>query len=254
MGFRKRRGRRRNTVRWLVDNSAFSQMTRLSHTAPGQIHAAQFPLLPEGTQAGSLAQEGQVAGIGLSNFSRTEDDSLIIDHIGGKLTWSWENNDGGEGHQDAGGTWLHFIRAAIVISPRQKTVSGGAPGAVASMNAGGTDFSLASQVLDVGNDFDILQQGSNLPDGLRILWRRNWSFVVDWSYGYSVSGGPLNSERVCPPGPYIDIKPKRLLRANDVLQLMIFTQTVNAFGADGTVACWVGQDLRVAAHNTARRR
>lgn len=255
-----RRARRRSTVRWLTDESGFAQVTGLPLTGPLDSNGTEMDLIPEFTQPGSLAQQG-AAGALHSNFSREEDESLIIDHIKGKVGWTLEGNDGVGGAVDAGGRWIHLIRAAIAIVPRTFDPSGAAlaqavaPELVAGI--AGTTLSgvnLAKTLIDPSSQLNLVQQGSHQPDGVRFLWRRMWMTSMFWSGASNAGDGPETSEGCCPPGPYVDIKPKRLLRANDKLVLVFVTQALPGVGADGTARVWVSHDLRVAAHNTRRRR
>lgn len=239
---RRFKKRRRSTVRWMPDQSAFSQFVFKGLSNPnteGSTTFTDIPLVPEGSPT-ALAPGGS----GPLGLSRIQPESLIVDHITGKVCWSIVNNDNGESAVDAGGTWLYQIRTAIIIAGAA-TDSSGNPDLEGQLGTGNPIINLSP-----GANIPTNNQGSFVPDGVRFLWRRNWFLAIDWSE----AGASINNEETCPPGPYLDIKPKRLLRPNELLRFAMQVTSVGGTGADGTSGVYIAPDLRWAAHNTTRRR
>lgn len=245
-----RRKRRKALVRWLPDNSCFSEVTGLALSGPTQ-EAATAKRLIQGTGGAPTALLAGAAG---GPAARMMTDNVILDHIKGKLSWNLEGNNGVEGSQDADGMWLYVIRCGIWIAPKDFDESDSSAHDVGINVSGGfRSFSDAGTVLNPGADGSSMLEGSFGPDGLRVLWRRAWFISAVWNQ--DVDGTIMQSnEDLCPPGPYLDIKPKRLLRSADELYVGCHVQALPGVGASGTSRLWWGHDLRVAAHNTARRR
>lgn len=249
----KRYHRKRSTVRWLPDNSFLEQATFLALSNP-QVHSTSKILLLGSSDTPEPRQLGGFPALASENvFVRDEPQSLIIDHIKGKLTWSIEGNDDVEGHADASGIWRYFIRSAIVIAntathPNPGSGGDGEDAEIATY--GGVDLTNISP--DAHTPW--VNQGSFGPEGLRCLWRRSWMLSVDWEGGAQATGTLVSNEDACPPGPYIDIKPKRLLRENEFLLALLQVTTTSGAGAGGTSGVLWSTDLRVAGHNTKRRR
>lgn len=240
------RRRRRSVVRWLPDNSQFSQFSTLRMPTPtaSTVTSSINLLALSGGYPQALLPSGAAGAVGLS---RMDTDALILDHIVGKMSFNIESNGGGEGDADATGIWRYFVRMAIFI---RGTASDPSSVAADALEAGGNILGS----LDPSADVPWLQQGSFVPDGLRRLWTRNWFLSIDWEAGAQATGTLVSNEDACPPGPYVDIRPKRLLRANEQLIAALQCNTFIGPGAGGTSGIIWGPDIRVAAHNTMRRR
>lgn len=236
--------RRRRTVRWLPDQSAFSAFAATLINTPNHVGATSSTnlLYTDGGVPYAFAPGNQFRSEGLNP------ENLILDHIKGKLSWNIESNNGAEGAADASGIWRYVIRAAIVI--QGKVVEPGTTTAVDIQGAGGASVN----ELDPGATVPISNMGSFVPDGTRILWRRNWLLSVDWEAGAQATGTLVSNEDATPPGPYLDIKPRRLLKSSEVLHGLFQVTSIAGPGAGGTSAVMYGWDVRVAAHNTSRRR
>lgn len=240
--------RKRKSVRWLPDTSAFAAMTRIQIPNPNWVGPpSRLPLLETtGGLPYAFAPGDQFRSEALSP------DNLILDHLKGKLSWNIESNSGGEG-ADASGIWRYFIRTAIVVLGRTPT-----PGSVQAEDLTGTDVAvLGGDVLwnlDPGATVPISTMGSLVPDGVRVLWRRNYFLSIDWEAGAQATGTLVSNEDAAPPGPYLDIKPRRILKATERIDAVVQVTTIGGPGAAGTSAlCW-SPDVRIAAHNTTRRR
>lgn len=249
------RRKRKSNIRWLIDNSAFAQVSGYSLGSPTANNGGTIELLPHGVFDAPFQQAGETAGF-VSPVARMGPlDNLIISRITGKVAWAIERNSGGTGATDASGDWLFTIRQAIVMVPRSTAqLTGGFAGQVTTLGVGVETLQDPNFLLDPGDTYDTVQQGSLTTDGLRYIWRRMWLVPVSFGTGGAVPQGPMSSEVCAPPAGYVDIKPKRLLRAQDSMFLVTHVQALPGAGADGTARVWVGPDLRIAGHNTTRRR
>lgn len=250
----RRRGRRRraSVVRWFPDTSAFSEVKglALANTTASQYSTTRV-LQGEPGQTALLAPINASAG-GLGAIARQDTENVILDHIAGKVVWVLSGNSGTEGAQDADGDWLYCIRSAIWIGPYEVDEQSGSITAIG--NALGTYFTDARTILDPGVTGAIVNQGSYGPDGVRVLWRRNWLVKATWSAADDLNPSAVSNEELCPPGPYVDLKPHRLMKANEALFVGIGVQCLPLVGGEGTSRLNWGHDLRVAGHNTSRRR
>lgn len=246
-----KRRRRRSSVRWLPDNSWLSTLTGLAFNTAGPVYEHTFSdQIVLGGTPDELITPGTTGWP--QNFNREENDALIVDHIKGQIHIGWEGNSGGEGAADADGTWIHVVRAAIWIGS-EATLSGGGPANVSL----GTETTNSGDIIPPGANVPVFLQGSFVPDGVRILWRRSFLWVNAWSADEADAW--FGTSNLTPPSGYVDIKPKRLLRPNEALNWGVHVQAhptilAGPGAGTGTLRCWVGQDLRVAAHNTKRRR
>lgn len=241
----KRRSYRKKRVRWLPDTSFMSQLTMQNLASPSvETATATFDLL--GTPGGSPQALIDAADANSLNYAREDVQNLLIDHIEGKVSWNIESSSSAEGATDASGIWRYFLRAAIVIVG----LGNEANDAAVVPTFGG------SALTGIAPDATVpwVLQGSYRPDGIRCLWRRSWFISVDWEAGAQATGTLTSNEDACPPGPYVDIHPRRLLRQNERLQLAFQVTCIGGPGAGGTSAVGWSHDLRTAAHNTFRRR
>lgn len=176
-----------------------------------------------------------------SAYERTEPDCLILDHIHGKVFWDIEGNDGVGGHADAAGNWMFVIRMAIVVVGGETTGTNPA------------NFLFGPTAIDPGATYPLFMQGSNAPDGFRCLWRRSWQTVVNFATGFG-RDGIVSSEQAASPGGYVDIKPHRIMRPTEKIELWYEATAIGLSGASDSARVWFSHDLRTAAHNTQRRR
>lgn len=241
----RKRGRRKANVRWLPDQSWFSYL----QTARFSGLVVDTPTIQ--TQQTELVQGGGETALQttvMANLVRTQEDSLIIDHVSGRIHWDFLGNGGDGGDQDAQGDVLLGVGSAIWIGPKM-TESGGSQTQV--LTAFGDSLTNAA-ILDPSHADRVTQLGSFGPDGVRILWRRTWAQLVSFQQGFVDQA--IGSEYVVPPGNYVDIKPRRLLRGNDSLLIGMMFYILPLTGFSGTLKALWTPDFRVAAHNTRRRR
>lgn len=241
-----RHRRRKSTVRWLPDKSFFDVLTGIPLSNANTASPTSTQLILFGIAEGDPAPAALSQAV--RGLNRTEVDALIVDHIKGKVSWSIESNDGGPESADAAGIWRYVIRAAIAILPTATTGATGTGGDL--VQSGGSSI----HDINPGATVPWVNQGSFGPDGVRCLWRRSWFLSVDWEAGAQATGTLVSNEDACPPGPYLDIKPRRILKANDELNLLFQVTSIAGPGASGSSRVFYGHDLRVAAHNTKRRR
>lgn len=185
----------------------------------------------------------------LQNTARMDGDALIIDHISGKVSWDIEGNGGDTA--DAAGNWLFALRYAIVISSLGTQPGGGGLSSPFFPTVDGVAYN--EEMVNPGANVPAMLQGSFGPEGFRVLWRRSWQIMVNFATGFG-RDGIVSSEEACPPGGYVDIKPKRILRGNESLMLVWYHQAIGLTGAENSARVWTGHDLRIAGHNTLRRR
>lgn len=237
------RRKRKSTVRWLPDLSAFSQLKSHDWTSAGGIFETSIPLMAE---AGgfSTSLDSSSPTINTARYSPGLE-SLIIDHIKGKVAWTILGDAQGESGPlpDATGIWMYLIGMAITF---EGTASEPGTDTPAELSAGTTTI----HSIDPGAVIPWINFGSQTPDGVRCVWRRHWMLGVDWSAGEAA----INLETMSPPAGYIDIKPKRLLRPSEQLLLRCRATAFGTVAAEGNSRIFFGHDLRTAAHNTARRR
>lgn len=251
----KRRSRKAR-VRWLPDQSYLIQTTRhtfVSTDSASLTYQAEIPLLPDDVDTPEDLSP-QVAAMGISRARQSPgNETLILDHIQGKFCWSFDGAGLG-GSTDAGGLWQFVTRLAIGITPRVTEISGGASTAqiLTPAGAGATQMVL-QKLIDPGNPIQVVNAGSQTPDGVRILWRRSFMFVATCGSGF-MSPGPSSDTYFNTPLSMVDIKPHRILKPTEALTAAIMVQAIPFTGADGACGVTWGQDLRVAAHNTYRRR
>lgn len=257
-----RKGRRRSQVRWLPDKSAFSQLH--AHTVDmAQSNSWEWNGFEElGWQANEAADvptqlqtNVPTGGVPLNRWREASSvNTLILDHIKGKVSWCLDAQGPGE-LSDMSGRVQLVLRFGIYIAERAVidlasqyagTIPSGATG-------GGLTWGYDSNMLDPGSAMPGTLFGSELPDGFRILWRRNFYITALMNEGVVVST-PESAEDCCPPGPYVDIKPKRILRPNEGLCFGWAHNVIPGEGCTGGFRVMYAQDLRTAAHNTARRR
>lgn len=244
----KRRGRKRQQVRWLPDSSGFSQLHFLQ-LGPGLVKDTPVVLYSEQDLLWDATAGETAFQTAFPNAERTPIDSLIVDHISGRFHWGLEGAVGG-GTPDLNG-FLHIgAMAAIWIAPTETDPATGAQG---SITVGGLS-AISARLWNPADSYKGFNRGSFQAEGIRLLFRRTWFFSQDFQS--DVSDFPLGSEFCPPPGSYVDIKPKRLLRGQDKLMAGMVFFVNPGVGIDNTGAarfCWT-PDLRVAVHNTTRRR
>lgn len=239
----KRRARQRQSqVRWLPDQSVFTQTHLLQFAAPNTITqtTSQELLYNAGGTPDALFPGSQA-------FARDAvvNRAMILDHIVGKVSWNVEGSY--QGNADASGIWRYAIRSAIMIIPKVTNATGTADNV--------TGFAgVTTENLDPGATYPQTLFGSFVQEGVRFLWKRNWLLSIDWEAGANATGTLVSNEDACPPGPYVDIKPKRILRENEALIVCMQAQTLAGPGAGGSSGLYWGSDLRIAAHPTMRRR
>lgn len=233
---------RKARVRWLADSSWRSISTGQRITGAG----SQFGTIPLMSTATEPVPTALVPG----NTSRSDVDSLILDHISGKVDWNIRGNGGNTGDVDAGGDWMFHIRMAIIIAPT--ATSSGLVGQTPILDGEGAVS--PAEFLNPGGTIPWFLQGSWGPEGWRVLWRRSWTTLINFASGVG-RDGVASCEESSPPAGYVDIKPNRILKANDNLLLAWYTTAIPfTDSGEGTCAIWYTQDLRVAAHGTQRRR
>lgn len=253
---RMRRGRKAR-VRWLPDASYFDAVTR------HQFNQADGSSLLFKDQQSLLKQAGGEVPIDLQtavgalsvNVSRLSPstDTLIVDHIKGKFSYAFDGA-GLSGAADADGLWFFIVRMAVGITMKMPEYNSGTGVTDASLltAAGGASF-LLKELIDPGSIIGQTNLGSSVVDGCRILWRRALLVTATASGGF-LSAGPSSDSFWSLPTTTLDIKPRRILRPNEDLVAAINVQAIPQAGATGHCGVVWGQDLRVAAHNTARRR
>lgn len=234
---KRRFGRRKTSIRWLPDVSGFSQATAINIAAVSGNFVSttsSITLLPGSPTPTAL---GDLSGGPNNTAPRQDTDCLILDHLQGKMVCYFDP-------KNAGGEWMVFVRMGIAIVGTT-TRSTGAGETYSDMTDAAGD---TLWTLDPGASAAQTQYGSFVSDGVRFLWRRN--FLLNYAYG------PLGNEQCCPPGPYVDIKPRRILRPNEKLVglCQVSTLAAGSISPTGAPALWWSPDIRIAAHNTKRRR
>lgn len=247
MKFRRKRFKRQ--VRWLPDNSWNLNLQGQPIQAPwAAVHGSMDLLDIAGGMPTQFLQPGTTGWP--NNFLRERDSALIIDHIQGKIHWGWEGASGLEGSTDADGTFVLSVRCAIWIAAVNPTIDGSSVGGIQVQTG---EILSDETILNPGASNAPMQAGSFAVEGFRCLWRR--TFVTVNEFKADVADGWVGSEDCCPPGPYVDIKPRRILKGNEVLKFGWWVNVAPGVAADGSLRFWMAQpDIRVAAHNTYRRR
>lgn len=241
----RRFSKRKRTVRYLPDQSWASSAVG-SRLSPNTSGGGELDLLQA---RGGWPSSLNASTVLLGNQERTDDDALIIDRISGKIFWDIEGNGGNVGDADAAGNWLFELRMAIFIRGTTPDTGTGAPDVP---SVAGEAFGNA--LLNPGANHPVMLLGSlGQPDGWRVLWRRSWQVLVNFASGFG-RDGIVSSEQSAIPGPWVHIKPKRILRPTEQLLLGYYSTAVGLVGAENPVRIWYNHDLRVAAHNTSRRR
>lgn len=237
MKYRRRSIKKR--IHWLQDQSAWQQTTYSSALAPNAIGAdTRIPLIADenassGASAFNLAQAGRFTNFG----------DMIVDAISGKFSFGVNGIPPGA-VTVAAGMWGLFLRFGIIAMPKA-TEEGSVANELTegsnklwSLNPGDT----ASQVL----------AGSLHAPGVSWWWRRDFAFpTMQFADGTPLQ--PIQSEWLCPPGPYIYIKPRKRLPVGYSLWLVGQMSTLDLSGATGHVQLGMTSSLRVAAHRDHRR-
>lgn len=221
MAFRRKRAKPR--VFWLPSTGRYTNRVKPTVTGPtSQSPTQHFSLIGYDDQSpeAALVNGGSYSSGRLGPTGR-----LVIDRVVGKVYWDVKNllTSPAPDAEIA-------IRMAIVKISRQAFEGAQQEG------VGANDlFSL-----DVSTAGAAVMGGSDSP---RYIWWRAWQVRV----------GPIaiaQCENMCPPGPYVDVKPRCNLRQNELLLLLCQGQ-VNPEATDGSWSAsfnW-SHDLRVLAHH-----
>lgn len=216
------RRKRRTKVFWLPGNRTFVDFTSGLDITANQTATYFTPLIADDD---ATAEQQTNSASGMNVYGRMGPQAnLVIDRIVGKVFWRVKNDSTDVDE-------LLVCRMAIVKIPRQAGQGISQVGATPTSDLWSLDPSTGTPSVLGGTDAP------------RYLWWRDWCKQV----------GPIavwDSESMCPPGPYVDIRPKCNLRATEALYLLTQFQA-NYVGGSGPAQFdhVHSHSLRVLAHH-----